>query len=60
MQIRREYGSIPRLLGVRNYLNNYFAIYTRLTRSLIGVELAAPAYLGLVIILIIILTNIHV
>ena len=22
---------IPRLLGVRNYLNNYFAMYTRLT-----------------------------
>ena len=24
---------IPRLLGVRNYLNNYFVIYKRLTRS---------------------------
>ena len=28
---------IPRLLGVRNYLNNYFA-YKRLTRSRISVE----------------------
>ena len=24
------------LLGVRNYLNNYFAMYTRLTRSVYG------------------------
>ena len=24
---------IPRLLQVRNYFNNYFAMYTRLTRS---------------------------
>ena len=47
MQIRREYGTIPGLLGVRNYLNNYFAMYTRLTRSRIRVELAYPAYLGL-------------
>ena len=23
---------VPRLLGVRNYLNNYFSMYTRLTR----------------------------
>ena len=40
---------IPRLLGVRNYLNNYFA-YKRLTTSRIRVELEAPAYLGLRII----------
>ena len=38
------------LLGVRTYLNNYFAMYTRLTRSRIRVELAYPAYLGLGII----------
>ena len=38
---------IPALLGVRNYLNNYFALYTHLPRSRIGVELASPAYLGL-------------
>ena len=37
---------IPRLLGVRNYLNNYFAMYRRLTRSHIRAELAFPAYLG--------------
>ena len=41
---------IPRLLKVKNYSNNYFAIYPRLTRSRIRVELATPAYLGLVII----------
>ena len=29
---------IPRLLEVRNYLNNYFAMYTRLTRSRIRVD----------------------
>ena len=40
---------IPRLLGVKNYLNNYFA-YNRLSVSLTLVELAAPAYLGLRII----------
>ena len=32
------------------YLNNYFAMYTRLTRSRIREELASPAYLGLGII----------
>ena len=37
---------IPRLLGVRNYLNNYFAMYKRLTRSRIRVELASPGYMG--------------
>ena len=41
---------IPRLLGFKNYLNNYYAIYKRLTRSRIGVELASPDYLGLGII----------
>ena len=41
---------IPDLLGVKNYLNNYFVIYTRLTRSRIRVDLASPAYLGLRII----------
>ena len=35
---------IPRLRGVRNYLNNYFA-YKCLTRSPIRVKLASPAYL---------------
>ena len=33
----------PRLLGIRNYINNYFAKYTRLTHSRIQVELASPA-----------------
>ena len=37
---------IARLLGVRNYLNNYFVIYTRLTCSRICVELASPGYMG--------------
>ena len=37
-------------LGVRNYLNNYFAMYTRVTRSHIYVELASPSYLVLGII----------
>ena len=41
---------IPRLRGVRNYLNNYFVMYTRLTHSRIHVELAPFAYLGLGII----------
>ena len=41
---------IPSLLGVRNYLKNYFAMYTRLTLSRICVELAPLAYLGLRII----------
>ena len=36
----------PRLLGVRNYLKNYFAMYKRLTRSRMRVEFASPAYLG--------------
>ena len=37
---------IPRLLGIRNYLNNYFAMYKRLTHSRIRVVLTSPAYLG--------------
>ena len=40
----------PHLLGVRNYLNNYFAMYTRLTRSSIRVEFASPAHLAIGII----------
>ena len=45
---------IPRLLGVWNYLNNYFA-YKRLTRFRICVNHASPAYLRLKIIQIVIL-----
>ena len=41
---------IPCLLVVRNYLNNYFAMYKRLTRYRVHVELASPADLGLGII----------
>ena len=41
---------IPRLFGVKNYLNYYFAMYKRLTRSRVHVELAFPVYLGLGII----------
>ena len=41
---------IPHLLGDRNYLNNYFANYTRLTHPRIRVELGSSAYLGLEII----------
>ena len=41
---------IPRLIVVRNYLNDYLANYTRLKHSLIRVELAFPAYLLLGII----------
>ena len=33
---------IPRILGIRNYLKNYFAMYKRLTRSRIQVELTSP------------------
>ena len=36
---------IPRLLEVKNYLNNNFAMYTCLTRFRIRVELASTAYL---------------
>ena len=55
---KRETRS-PRVLGVRNYLNNYIAMYTRLTRFCTRVELASPAYLGLGIIQMIILPYIH-
>ena len=41
---------IPRLFGVGNYLNNYFAMYTRLIRTHIHADLASRAYLGLGII----------
>ena len=51
---------IPRPLGVRNYLNNSFTMYKRVTRSRIRVELASPAYLGLGTIEIIILAFTHV
>ena len=37
---------ISRLLGVRNYLNNYFAMYTRRTCSRICVELVSLGYMG--------------
>ena len=46
---------IPHLLGVKNYLNNYFAMYTRLTRSHLHADLASPTYFWLRIIKIIIL-----
>ena len=49
-----------RLHVVENYLINYLALYVRLTRSRTRVELASPAYLGLRIILIIILTRLRV
>ena len=51
---------IPRLRGVRNYVNNNFAMYKRLTCSRVRVELVSPGYLGLGIIQIIILPCIHV
>ena len=37
---------IPRLLGVRNYLNNYFAMYKRLTRSRVLRLLGVRNYLN--------------
>ena len=37
-------ANIHRLLGVRNYFDNYSAMYKRLTRSRLCVELASPAY----------------
>ena len=51
---------IPLLLGVKNYLNNDFAIYKRLTRFRLRTKLASPAYFGLGIIEIIILPCMHV
>ena len=41
---------IPRPLGDRNYLNIYFAMYKRVTRSWVHLDLASPTYLGLGII----------
>ena len=35
------------LLGFRNYLNNYFAMYKRVTPSRLHVQLASVAYVGL-------------
>ena len=49
LQYSRGIGTF-RLHVVKNYLINYFAMYTRLTRSRIGVELASSAYLGIRII----------
>ena len=46
---------IPGLLGVENFLNNYFTMYKRQTRSCIRVGVVYTAYLGLRIISIIIL-----
>ena len=40
---------IPRLLEVKNYLNHYYAMYKRLTRSGIRVELASRGYFYLFI-----------
>ena len=51
---------ITLLLRVRNYLNNYFVMYKRLTISRIRLELASLAYLGLGIIQIIIFPCIRV
>ena len=50
---------IPRLLGVRNYLNNYFSMYMRLTLSRINADLASHTYFWLRIIKIIILPCIN-
>ena len=49
-----------RLLGVRIYLNNYFAINKCLTHSRLHVEIASPAYLGFGVNLTIIFACIHV
>ena len=37
---------IPRLFVVRNYLNHYLAMYTRLTRFHIHANRASPTILG--------------
>ena len=37
---------LPRLLGLRDYINNYFAMYKRLTRSRICVEIASQPASG--------------
>ena len=41
---------IPHLLGFKNYLNNYYAMYKRLMRSRVRADLTSPTYLGLRII----------
>ena len=51
---------IPRLLGVGNYLNNYFPLYLRLRRSIIREELVSLALLRIKIIKIIILLCINI
>ena len=38
---------IPRLLGVKNYLSNYFAMFILLTLSLLRGELPSPDYFGI-------------
>ena len=40
----------PRLLEVKNYLCNYLAMYTGLTRVRMRVKLVSPTYWGLRII----------
>ena len=40
-RLRVELGPYARYLGVKNYLNNYFAMYTRLMRFLIRVEVSS-------------------
>ena len=42
--------SLPPSTLVKNYENNYFAMYTRLTRYRLRLKLGSPAYLGLGII----------
>ena len=37
---------IPRLRGVKNYLNHYFAMYACLARYRMRVKVASPAYTG--------------
>ena len=51
---------IPCLLGVKNYLNNHFAMYTWLSCSRIREYFSSPAYLGSIIIWIINFSCIHV
>ena len=58
-RIRVEIASPP-VLWVKNYLNNYFAMYKSLTRFRLRVKLGSPAFLGLGIIEIIILPCIYV
>ena len=48
-RIHAELAPSP-ILGVKNYLNNYFIMYTRLKRFRIHAEVEAPLYMGLRII----------